>query len=457
MATQAIPRLRARDIPVPVLGVLRRLTDAGHRAWLVGGVVRDLLLARARHDPDEFDVASKATPAEVQALFRKVIPTGIDHGTVTVVEGGARVEVTTFRGEEAYVDGRRPSRVTFHDDLEADLARRDFTVNAMAWDPLGGELRDPHGGRADLTRKLIRAVGDPRERFAEDGLRPLRGVRFVSQLGFRLAPSTRQAIPGALEVVSLVSRERVAEELSRLLVGPHAAEGIAALSATGLLPVVLPRLAALPRARVRHALAVASEPFALRRRAGQEDDRERRRLLRMAALLHVLPPEVARQAVVELRLPNRLATGVVALSGGFCALDENGPPGGEGGAAGTRRWLSSVGRERAPLFLALWKADARHQGARTASRVAEVRRFQARAAAELRGGAPLSVAELALGGKDIMAVLPGISGREVGEALRLLLDEVLEAPSANTRSRLSGRLRAWWAARPALAEGAGET
>jgi tRNA nucleotidyltransferase (CCA-adding enzyme) len=456
MATPGNPRLRPAAVPPPVLGVLRRLTDAGHRAWLVGGVVRDLLLDRTRHDPGEFDVASKATPTEVQALFRKVIPTGIDHGTVTVVEGGARVEVTTFRGEEAYVDGRRPSRVTFHDDLEADLARRDFTVNAMAWDPLSGELRDPHGGRADLARKLIRAVGDPHERFAEDGLRPLRGVRFVAQLGFRLAPQTRDAIPGALQVVAMVSRERVAEELSRLLVGPHAAGGIAALAATGLLPVVLPRLAALPTTRVRHALAVASEPFPAPRGAVQEEERERCRLLRMAALLHVLPPEEAMQAVVELRLPNRLATGVVALSGGRCGLDEKGPSEGNGGRAGARRWLASVGRERAPLFLALWKADARHQGARTATRAAEVRRFAARVAAELRGGAPLSVAELALGGKEVMELLPGVSGREVGDALRLLLDEVLEVPAANTQARLSERLRAWWDARPADLAAAGK-
>jgi hypothetical protein len=279
-------------------------------------------------------------------------------------------------------------------------------------------------------------------------------VRFVSQLGFRLAPQTRDAIPGALPVVALVSRERVAEELSRLLVGPHAAGGIAALSATGLLPVVLPRLAALPTARVRHALAVASEPFPAPRGAAQEDERERCRLLRMAALLHVLPPEEAMQAVVELRLPNRLATGVVALSGGRCGLDEEGPSEGNGGPAGTRRWLSSVGRERAPLFLALWKADARHQGARTATRVAEVRRFATRVAAELRSGAPLSVAELALGGKEVMELLPGISGRQVGEALRLLLDEVLETPSANTKARLSAGLRTWWDARPADRDGA---
>ncbi|MEI6225167.1 MAG: tRNA cytidylyltransferase [Deltaproteobacteria bacterium] len=455
MANPATKGLRSRDVPDAVQDVLRRLGEAGHRSWLVGGVVRDLLLRRTRHDPGEFDVATPATPGEVQGLFRKVIPTGIDHGTVTVVEGGARVEVTTFRGDGAYVDGRRPTQVTFHGDLEADLARRDFTVNAMAWDPLEDELRDPFGGRADLSRRTLRAVGDARARFAEDGLRPLRGARFVSQLGFRLAPATRDAIPEALPVVALVSRERVAEELSRLLVGPHAAAGLETLQTTGLLGVVLPRLAALPPARVRHALAVASEPFQACRGSGPAGDRERCRLLRMSALLHVLPPEEALQSVVELRLPNRLATGVVALSGGRCGLDQGGPPGGKGTAVNTRRWLSAVGREQAPLFLELWKADARHQGARSASRSVEVSRFRARAAAELRAGVPLSVADLAVGGKDVLALLQGVAGRQVGEALRLLLDEVLENPERNTRAHLSERLRGWWAARPADPEGAG--
>jgi tRNA nucleotidyltransferase (CCA-adding enzyme) len=440
-------RLRARDVPGEVQAVLRRLGEAGHRSWLVGGVVRDLLLSRVRHDPGEFDLATPATPDEVQRLFVKVIPTGIEHGTVTVLEGGARIEVTTFRGEAEYLDGRRPSRVTFHGDLEADLSRRDFTMNAMAWDPLTGELRDPFGGQGDLTRRRIRAVGDARERFAEDGLRPLRAARFVAQLGFALAPATRRAIPAALSVVAQVSRERVAEELSRLLVGPHAAKGLETLAETGLLPVVLPRLGAMPAARIRHALAVASERFPPCAARGAGSDRERCRLLRLAALLHVLPPEEAQQSVVELRLPNRVATAVVALSGARRGLDEGPPPGLQGDGAGIRRFLSSTGREHAPLLLDLWTADARHQGPRTARRVAEVRRLRLRVSAELRRNPPLAVPDLALGGKDLMELLHTPGGKEIGEGLRYLLELVLDDPAANNRAILSGHLCDWWKAR----------
>jgi tRNA nucleotidyltransferase (CCA-adding enzyme) len=446
MTSKATSRLRADAVPDEVRTVLRRLGEAGHRSWLVGGVVRDLLLSRVRHDPGEFDLATPATPDQVQRLFKKVIPTGIEHGTVTVLEGSARVEVTTFRGEAEYLDGRRPSRVTFHGDLEADLARRDFTMNALAWDPLAGDLRDPFGGQVDLSRKRIRAVGDARERFAEDGLRPLRAARFVAQLGFELAPATRRAIPAALPVVAQVSRERVAEELSRLLVGAHAARGLATLAATGLLTVVLPRLGRMPAARVRHALAVASEPFPSGSGAGDGEDRDRCRLLRLAALLHVLPPEEAMHSVVELRLSNRIATGVVALAGARRGLDDGSPPGRDGDGASVRRFLSAAGRENAPLLLDLWTADARHQGARTPSRVAEVRRLRGRVEAEMRRNPPLAVADLALGGKDVMDVLGTTGGKEVGEGLRHLLEVVLDDPAANTGPCLSAHLRDWWRA-----------
>jgi tRNA nucleotidyltransferase (CCA-adding enzyme) len=427
-----------------VIQVLERLRDAGHRSWLVGGVVRDLLVRRARPDPAEFDVATPATPAEVTPLFRRVVPTGIEHGTVTVIEGGCRIEITTFRGEGPYVDGRRPSSVTFHTDLEADLARRDFTVNALAWDPLpgpSGEFRDPFGGVDDVRRGLIRAVGDPRARFEEDGLRPLRAVRFAAQHGARLEPGTHAAIRPALPVVRRVSRERVAEELSRLLVAPHADRGLELLEETGLLGLLVPGLARLRPAARRHAVAVASAPF---RAAGREP--ERLRLLRLAGLLHPLAPAEAREEVLALRLPNRAGDGVRdLLAAGPCLRAPRAPL--PRSPRDVRRWLSGVGPGRVADLLALWAADASHQGARSRRLGSDVRALRRRAAAVLAARPPLATGDLALRGREVMAVL-GTGGPTVGEALRHLLDRVLDDPARNEPAVLESELRAWWGARP---------
>ena len=320
--------------PEPVLEVLRRLAGAGHRSWLVGGAVRDLLLHRPRPATD-FDVATPATPREVMALFRRVIPTGVDHGTVTVlVDGDEKVEVTTFRGEGAYVDGRRPESVTFHTDLDEDLARRDFTMNAMAYDPLERAFRDPFEGREDMRRRRIRAVGDPAARFGEDGLRPMRAVRFAAQLGYDLEPRTRAAIPVALEVVRRVSVERIAEELSRLVVAPHAPAALRLLEATGLLPVVLPELAALPGPAYAHAVAVLGNLSPAPP-------------LRFAALLHALGPEAAEAVLVRLRLPRRLSDEVAALLRPHACRADEGAAHLPLSPADVRRWLATVEVTRA--------------------------------------------------------------------------------------------------------------
>lgn len=428
--------LRA-TFPEPVLEVLRRLGAAGHRSWLVGGAVRDLLLHRQRPATD-FDVATPATPREVMALFRRVVPTGIDHGTVTVlVDGDEKVEVTTFRGEGAYVDGRRPESVTFHTDLDEDLARRDFTMNAMAYDPLARDFRDPFDGRADMRARRIRAVGDPAERFGEDGLRPVRAVRFAAQLGYDLEPRTRVAVPAALEVVGRVSVERVAEELSRLVVAPQAPAGLLLLRRTGLLPVVLPELAALPGRAFVHAVAVVRgvAPAAP---------------LRFAALLHPLGARGAEAVLIRLRLPRRLSDEVRALllpHGCRLAWRADALP---DEPVGLRRWLSAMGAARAPAVLALAEAEARARTpARRRAAVAEVRRARAAAEAALAGAPPLSTGELAIDGRGVMEVLGAGPGAHVGEALRHLLDRVLEDPARNTRAELEAELRLWWARRDA--------
>src|SRR5436305_1950707 len=203
-------------VPEDVMAVLRGLRAGGKQAWIAGGAVRDLL--RLGKTPQDFDVATDARPEEVARLFPRVIPTGVQHGTVTVLSGEHKIEVTTFRGEGPYLDGRRPSSVTFLGDIDGDLARRDFTVNAMAWDPIAGVLKDPFSGAEDLRRCLLRAVGDPLARFREDGLRPLRAVRFACTLRLALDPATRRANPAALDVFSKVATERVRYELITLRV-----------------------------------------------------------------------------------------------------------------------------------------------------------------------------------------------------------------------------------------------
>jgi tRNA nucleotidyltransferase (CCA-adding enzyme) len=427
--------LAAAVFPGPVLTVLRRLGGAGHRSWLVGGAVRDLLLHRPREAQD-FDVATPATPVEVMALFQRVIPTGIDHGTVTILIGKSRVEVTTFRGEGAYVDGRRPESVTFHGDLTEDLARRDFTINALAFDPLTHELRDPFGGRADLRRRILRAVGDPRERFAEDGLRAMRAVRFAAQLGYDLHSATRAAIPGALDVVRKVSIERVAEELSRLIVAPHAERGLELMRRTGLLRVVLPALAALPAAEQRHAVSgVGRLPAELE--------------VRLAWLLHgaALPAEVAR-ILFDLRLSRRVADEAGALARLHACGRRGETPAEPAGGVALRRWLSEGGRERWPSLIALRAAEASALPARDRRRA--LRRVRVLAWAierELAARPPLSLGELAVDGRALIEIVGAGPGPWVGEALRHLLERVLEEPSLNGTAELGALARRWWAGR----------
>jgi tRNA nucleotidyltransferase (CCA-adding enzyme) len=423
-----------QSLPAPLLDVLRRLGEAGHRSWIVGGAVRDLLLHRPREAAD-FDVATPATPQEVTALFPKVVPTGVEHGTVTVVSGGHAIEVTTFRGEGVYVDGRRPESVTFHRDLEADLERRDFTMNALAWDPLADDFQDPHGGRADMGRRTVRAVGEAAERFAEDGLRPMRAVRFAAQLGYDLAPSTRRAIPSALPVVAKVAVERISEELSRLVVAPDAPRALFLMRATRLLETVLPAFAALPVGVQDHAARVLghlpADPA-----------------LRFAGLLHPLGADAAGRVLEALRQPRRVSDEVTALVRVHaCRLGTHGPvlpP----DPVGVRRWLSRGGPGRVSDLFALAEAEVAALPSRDAplARV-EVKELQATLTQISHDRPPLTPQDLAVDGRRAMEVLGVPPGPHVGEAIRHLLDRVLDDPELNRPDALEDELRHWWAER----------
>jgi tRNA nucleotidyltransferase/poly(A) polymerase len=218
--------------------IVRRLRNAGFEAFWAGGCVRDALLGREPHD---YDVATNATPDQIEALFSHTIPVGKQFGVIIVVEGGDQFQVATFRAEENYQDGRRPGTVRFSHARE-DAIRRDFTVNALFYDPITEQVHDWVNGEKDLRARLIRTVGSPDERFAEDHLRLLRAVRFAAQLGFDIEAQTMAAVRKHAEKIKLTSAERIRDELNKLFAPPHAARGLTLLHESGLMPHVFPEL-----------------------------------------------------------------------------------------------------------------------------------------------------------------------------------------------------------------------
>ena len=399
-------RLVRAEIPRVVVGACVTLSEAGHAAVVVGGAVRDALLLKAVSD---WDLATSATPQEVMALFARTIPTGIEHGTVTVLVGGRGsdaepIEVTTFRGEGEYLDGRRPSRVQFHRSLVDDLARRDLTVNALAWDPVASELFDPYDGIGDLQLGVIRAVGDPMLRFREDGLRTMRAVRFCATLAMTLEPATAAAIPDALEVLTKVSRERVYVELTKLLRAPRPSLGLLPMASTGIWPHVIP---ALPDAERQDALAAvdAMAPDPVVRLA---------RLLRPAAQREGGAQRV--DAAVRALRPSKVARVQLATLTGplLTHLDAAQTP------AALRRAVAKLSRAQLPAALAVLGSPP----------------LRCAAVNEACEGAALSTKELAIRAGALIAAGIAQPGPALGELMDALLDAVLEDPAVNEPERL---------------------
>lgn len=453
--TQAHARLTqaAQEVPDDVRAVLRRLHDAGHQAFLAGGCVRDVLLGRPSSD---YDVTTSALPPAVAELFPKVIPTGIQHGTVTVVtraeDRTRHVEVTTFRGEGAYLDGRRPASVVFLDDVEKDLARRDFTVNAIAWDPLHGLVADPFDGVGDAARQLIRAVGVPGERFSEDGLRKLRAVRFASVLSFDIDAATKRAIPEHLETFRKVAIERVRDEFTKLLVNsPKPSRGIELLAETGLLAEFLPELLegkgqaqnryhrwpvwehvlqvvdhAPPRLEVR--LGALLHDIAKPRCAALKDDGE------YSFHRHELVgADLSRELLERLKYPGRTVDAVVHL-----VREHNWHYRPEWSDGAVRRKLAKLGTDEETLrdFFDLRQADIRGHGVHVTEGLENLSALRERFDRELAQSNALTMKDLAVDGRTLMNRLSLQPGPAVGELLRALLQHVIDHPEDNEQSRL---------------------
>lgn len=400
-------RLREATIPAALLQVAEILHRAGHEVVLVGGAVRDALLGRPHGD---WDLASSATPEEVTRLFKRTIPTGVAHGTVTVVHGRGdekvHTEVTTFRGEAGYEDGRRPSEVRFHRDLREDLARRDFTINAFAWNPIRAVFTDCFGGLDDLRRGVVRAVGDPAARFQEDGLRAMRAVRICAVLEFRLDEDTAAAIGGALDILDRVSRERVHVELFKLLAAARPMLGLQPMLATGMWARVLAPLPAdEAHAAIEHIERLPRDPT-----------------LRLARALWPLRGERARiEAALDRLRPSRdeRARALALTDPGLERLAHARDP------IEIRRLLAALGRRHVDDAIALHSLE-------WAQRVTIEEAVRA---------APLAVGELAVGGRDLVAAGLAVQGPRLGQALAGLLQWTLEDPRRNTADQLLDRLR----------------
>lgn len=435
-------------LPRAVLELCSRLSSGGHRAWIVGGCVRDSLAAQLEGQSPpgtwvakDWDIATDALPEQVTRLFRRVIPTGIEHGTVTVMLHDLPLEVTTLRAEKGYADGRRPDQIDFVSSIEEDLARRDFTVNAMAFEPESETLVDPFGGQDDLVRRTLRAVGDPAQRFGEDGLRVLRAARFVATLEFELDPTTAAAMRPSLDTYGRVSAERIREEWQKTLRAKTPSRGFRVMHEHGLLDITAPELAALAR-----RVAPGGDALALSLR--RTDHCERVPEKRLAALLGELDSVPARAAdlaealLVRLRYSNAERKWITRL-----IRERNVPTDPAATDADIRRWLRRAGVDLYADVCSIARADvaARYEDAKSPEReqhLAAIERFEARAAALLATEPPLTLSALAVDGKALMEHAGFKPGREIGRALEALLDVVIEDPALNTREQLLERARA---------------
>jgi len=442
------PELVIPDLPAPVRDVLAALAAAGHEAALVGGSVRDRLLGLPH--PGDWDVATAARPEEVAALFPGATWEN-RFGTVTVGRHPA-VEVTSYRTEGGYRDRRRPDEVRFGVSLADDLARRDFTINAVAWMPEDlasgrGRVVDLHGGAADLQARVLRTVGDPRDRFGEDALRLIRAVRFASRFDLGLDPATEEAIVELAPTVAAVSGERVRDEIGRILrLDDTPSRAFATLERVGLLEVILPELAALrgiPQAKavpgdaLDHTLAAVDA-------APVDDEAD----MRWTALLHDLGKattladghfighesvgaDLARKVMERLRMPRGRTD---RIAGAIEMHMYNYEPGWTDAAV--RRFIRRTDVVDRELLFALRRADNAASGAGRAGEENQGELERRVAAALEEEPELLRHRRLAVDGNDLQAELGLAPGPEVGRILGRLADHALDDPSVNRRPTL---------------------
>jgi poly(A) polymerase/tRNA nucleotidyltransferase (CCA-adding enzyme) len=430
----------------------------GHEAYLVGGAVRDMIRGK---DAADWDIATDASPEKVCSMFHRVIPTGIAHGTVTVHFLKHEIETTTYRTESSYSDGRHPDSVSFASNIEEDLSRRDFTMNAIAISLETGEIVDPFFGQNDIKHKIIRAVGNPRERFLEDGLRPIRAIRFASQLSFSIEKNTFEAIcaDDVRKVTEIISLERFRDEFLKILKSEKPSVGLKLLEQTGILQYFIPEFSACRGCiqgdgRCFHDFDVADHLF-----YACDGAPAKKPLVRLAALLHdIAKPDVKRietfngneiftfyehenvgakkteQIMTRLKFSNAEIATVCHLVKNHMFHYESAWT-----DAAVRRFLMRVGRENVEDLFDLRLADVygmhNVKVSELSPTVSNLNELSDRIKAVECENSALSLKDLAVNGSDLIKI--GIKpGKKLGWILNELLESVVDEPDANTKERL---------------------
>lgn len=382
--------------------VLERLEDSGHKAYLVGGCLRDMMMGRQPHD---FDIATSAEPETVMSIFSdfEVIPTGIKHGTVTVMIDGEPIEITTFRKDSDYSDGRRPDSITFTDKIEDDLSRRDFTINAMALG-LDGEIVDPFGGKSDIKSRVIRTVGSAEDRFSEDGLRILRAIRFASVLGFTIERETKEAIHKLSRMLDKVSFERVFSEMSKIILSEK--PSIQLREFKDVFSRVAPELAGIKD--FEHTLETL-------------DRVEPELALRFTALLHTLGEEQADSVLRKLKSDGATIQKVTKLVRFFDTdIDSS--------KVAVKKLMSKMGESD---FFSLIKLKIADKPEKTV----ELEKAKQIAEKVIADKECFKLKDMAVKGDDL--IKSGMAmGPEIGKTLSMLLDKVISEEIANDKDSL---------------------
>lgn len=432
------------QLPSFIQTALATLRNSGFEAFVVGGSVRDALLNR---EPKDWDLTTNAKPEEIRRVFSDTY-TNNPFGTVVVRLAGYEIEVTPYRAEGEYKDGRHPEHVAFGVSLEEDLSRRDFTINAMAFD--GERIVDPFGGQQDLNTKVIRAVGDPATRFQEDGLRLMRAVRLACDLNFDLEEKTRVALLAKGDLLRRISYERIRDEFMRMVMADNSTTGMWLLAETGLLDEFLPELSAGIRiGQNKHHIYSVFFHNVLALQYCPSDDP----WVRLGALFHdiakpqtkvglghnctfykhdIVGEEVTRRAMRRLRFSNEQIDRVAHLVRHHLFFYSVG----EVSDAGVRRLLRRIGPENIQAFIDIRVSDRMGSGCQVEIPY-KLRELQERMVEVQKE--PISTKMLEIDGHDVMKLLNLKPGPKVGEILNVLLEEIIDDPVKNRREYLEGR------------------